>query len=224
MTRAFRPFAKGTVQLTLPEVTVAEISLHIVTAKPPPESETLPVSATLVAVVVPPFVGESRVTCGAVVSRLIVSAADAVLPAASVAVLWIIWPLPSVETSTGAGQLVPSLLSEQLKVIVTGVLFQPAAFGAGQTLAEIVGAVVSTVYAELSAELCVQSGRKERAFTVTVPLVTCNGAVYKLDVAVGSLPSRVYLTAAPEGPDNDTDCASAYTPSAGDAVGAAKVP
>jgi hypothetical protein len=61
------------------------------------------------------------------------------------------WPettcaVPSVVTVTGGGQLaIPDSASSHVKVTVTSVWFHPAAFGAGLTVAVIVGAVTSSV-------------------------------------------------------------------------------
>src|SRR5437016_5873400 len=54
--------------------------------------------------------------------------------------------MPSVVTVCGAGQpAIPDVASLQVKVIVGFVLFQPAALGAGDTVAVMAGAVLSRV-------------------------------------------------------------------------------
>src|ERR1041385_7288786 len=55
------------------------------------------------------------------------------LPTASVAVPVIIWFAPSVLTVCGPGQETGGAPPVQTKLTVTGVLFHPAAFGAGAT-------------------------------------------------------------------------------------------
>ena len=81
---------------------------------------------------------------GAVRSTLTVAEAEAELPARSDACRVITRLAPLVDTPTELGQLTtPETGSEHVNVTVTAVLFQPAAFGAGVTVAVIVGAVVS---------------------------------------------------------------------------------
>ena len=82
---------------------------------------------------------------GAVASMLSVTLADALLPTLSVAVPVTTWLAPSAETVTGAGHVaIPDPPgSAQVNVTLTGVLFQPLAFGALSTVALIVGGVVS---------------------------------------------------------------------------------
>src|SRR5258708_3733541 len=85
------------------------------------------------------------VMLGAVLSRLMVTEVEAVLPARSVAVPWITWFAPSALTVTGAGQdAIPEVLSEHLKVTTTLVLFQPKLSTAGAAEAEITGGSLST--------------------------------------------------------------------------------
>src|SRR5262245_14254299 len=63
---------------------------------------------------------------GLVLSRLMVTEAEAVLPARSTAVPRMIWLAPSVLTVAGAEQDArPEVLSEQVNVTTTLVLFQP---------------------------------------------------------------------------------------------------
>jgi hypothetical protein len=65
-------------------------------------------------------------------------------PATSETVPLMICPTPSVVTVCGGGQLTtPDKLSEQVKVTVTGVLFQPVAEASGDCVAVIVGGVKS---------------------------------------------------------------------------------
>ncbi len=68
----------------------------------------------------------------------------AVLPAWSEAVPETLWPLPSVETVTGAGQVsTPERVSAQAKVTVTSVLFQPSGLASSTRAAVTDGAVRS---------------------------------------------------------------------------------
>jgi hypothetical protein len=78
-------------------------------------------------------------------SRLIAGVVTvAVLPALSVTVPETVWLAPLAESTTGDGQFAtPDNESAQAKVTVTFVVFQPSAFGAGEGVAVIVGAVSS---------------------------------------------------------------------------------
>ena len=99
-----------------------------------------------------PFAGGKGVAAiaGAVLSRLIVTDAEAVFPALSVAVPRTSWLAPSVLTVTGAEQeAMPDVLSEQVNVTTTLVLFQPKASAAGFANAEIVGGTLSTPMIEM---------------------------------------------------------------------------
>ena len=72
--------------------------------------------------------------------------AFAVLPALSTAVPTTGCFAPSVETVTGAGHdRIPDPESEQAKLTVTSVLFQPFSLAAGDAVAVIVGGVGSVV-------------------------------------------------------------------------------
>jgi hypothetical protein len=83
---------------------------------------------------------ETAVMTGATLSTLTVTLAEAVLPASSVALPGITWPLPLLFTLTGVEQeTIADKLALQVKVTVTGPLFHPEAFGAGETAAEIRG-------------------------------------------------------------------------------------
>src|SRR6266851_93855 len=94
-----------------------------------------------------------RAIVGAVLSTLrFPTVVLALFPAASVAVPVADWPVPSVLSAIGAAQLampdpgVPLLAflgSAQVKEMLTALLFQPLALGAGKTLPVIVGAVSS---------------------------------------------------------------------------------
>lgn len=80
------------------------------------------------------------VIIGGASSILTFAVADAVTPALSVAVPCTAWLAPCEVTVTGPGQLwIPTLASLQVNVTVTLELFQPAAFGAGATVAVITG-------------------------------------------------------------------------------------
>jgi len=69
---------------------------------------------------------------------------DAELPATSVAVPFTTWPAPAVEiTCGGVHEAIPESVSAQRNVTVTDPVFHPAAFGVGDALAVMVGAVLS---------------------------------------------------------------------------------
>jgi len=77
---------------------------------------------------------------GGVLSRLTVTEVVALFPALSVTVPDTTWCAPSFVSKTGEGQdATPLVLSKQVKLTVTFVLFQPAAFGAGLMVPEIEG-------------------------------------------------------------------------------------
>ncbi len=87
-------------------------------------------------------------TVGFVLSMLTGIAVDAVFPALSAHVPVTRWPVPSDETNAFAGGLPgakPDVASEQVNTTVTSVLFQPLLFGVGAVVAEIMGAVASTL-------------------------------------------------------------------------------
>src|SRR5579859_1668805 len=78
------------------------------------------------------------VTTGAVLSMSRVIVVVLVLPAASLTVPESCWFAPSVDTSTGAGQVaIPPIPPRQVKLTTTLPLFHPALFGAGVWVAEI---------------------------------------------------------------------------------------
>src|ERR1051325_364235 len=92
--------------------------------------------------------GAAIVTCGVCVSMLKVTVMGLTLPALSVAWRVTLCAAPSAATETSPGQVrMPLSASLQVKLTVTAVLFQPAAFGAGLTVAVIVGGVRSTMSA-----------------------------------------------------------------------------
>ena len=77
---------------------------------------------------------------------LMVTEVEAVFPARSITVPVITWFIPSVVTVTGSEQVATPLMeSEQAKVTVGSALWKLAAFGAGETDAEIIGSVLSTL-------------------------------------------------------------------------------
>jgi len=81
---------------------------------------------------------------GGVLSRLIVTDAEAVFPAMSAAVPEITWLRPSALTVAGGVQLpMPDSESLHVNVTVTFELFQPFPFGVGEDAVEIVGGVLS---------------------------------------------------------------------------------
>ena len=84
------------------------------------------------------------VTTGAVLSSLTIIETLAVFPALSVAVPLTVWLAICVLTVTGAVHVaIPDVLSAQVNVTTTLLLFQPAALGAGCATPVIVGRSVS---------------------------------------------------------------------------------
>src|SRR5262249_40403948 len=80
-----------------------------------------------------------------VLSTFSVIDVEAVLPARSRAVPLITWFAPSNDSVTGDGPpAMPDVASAHVNVTITSVLFQPATFGRGETVAVIVGGVRST--------------------------------------------------------------------------------
>jgi len=119
--------------------------LQVTAETPDTASFTVPTTAAEDEVNVAPFAGEVMLIVGGVLSSLTVIDVEALLPAASVAVPEMIWLAPSVVTVCGAGQLATAeVASLQANVTVTLLLFQPAAFGAGEAVAVIVGGSLST--------------------------------------------------------------------------------
>jgi hypothetical protein len=146
------------------EITVDEGQVAI------PDSESLQVKLTVTGAVSHPLAfgaGEIfGIIVGGVLSSLITTVAVAVAPAASVTV-----PLtgmfdPCVVTTVGEGQLVigapPGV---QVKLTVTGLLFQPAEFGEGATRGVMVGGVL-----EMFSVICAEAVLP--ATSVAVPLMT----------------------------------------------------
>src|ERR1051325_8708136 len=110
---------------------------------------TLPVTATCAGSETGELsAGAAIVTCGVCVSMLKVTVMGLTLPALSVAWRVTLCAAPSAATETSPGQVrMPLSASLQVKLTVTAVLFQPAAFGAGLTVAVMVGGVRSTMSA-----------------------------------------------------------------------------
>jgi hypothetical protein len=101
---------------------------------------------TVLKLTVELFEGEAMVTLGGVLSSLMLTDVLATLPALSMAVPETDWLTPSVVTVCGGGQVAtPEDESVQLNVTVGLLLFQPAAFGTGDTTAVIAGDVWSTL-------------------------------------------------------------------------------
>lgn len=85
-------------------------------------------------------VGSFTTSAGGVLSILRVTVAVALLFALSVTVPLTTWPVPSVVTVCAAGhETICAPPGVHVNVTVTFVLFHPAAFGAGETVAVIVG-------------------------------------------------------------------------------------
>ena len=111
-----------------------------------PDNESLQIKVTVTGTVSHPAefgVGERlAVIVGGVLSSLMTTVAVFVPPAASITVPVTGTLAPSVETTCGEVQLmIGAPPGVQLKLTVTLALFQPAAFGCGETLAKISGAV-----------------------------------------------------------------------------------
>ena len=124
-----------------PSVLTATGEGHAAIPEPPSEQVKLTVTGALFQ----PFVlgGADRVAVmpGELLSIFNVTLVLAVFPALFTAMPETTWPAPSVLTTTGEGQVaMPELLSEQVKVTVTAVLFHPFEFAAGVATALIVGA------------------------------------------------------------------------------------
>ena len=120
-----------------PEIT-AGVPLQVMPDSP--DNWSLPEPVTLMVVVlklmVEPLAGDVIFRPGPVLSRLTVTEAVAELPATSVALPPTIWFAPSLVITCGGGQFaIPEVASLHVNVTVTGVLFQPAALGAGETAA-----------------------------------------------------------------------------------------
>src|ERR1044071_3346349 len=109
----------------------------------------------------------AAVTMGGVLSILSVVLTVETLPAWSTACALKLSAAPSLEPATGKGQTaIPDKLSEHRYVIVTSVLFQPAALAGGATLALISGGVLSRFTRAVAvADL--------PAWSVTVPEMLC---------------------------------------------------
>src|SRR5439155_14126947 len=124
--------------------TAAGTSLQVMLAIPDKESETSPVIVIPACVTVLPFGGAVIVRSGTVLSSRTVALSVAVLPALSVALPATEKPLVSLLITFAAGQeSTPLRASVQVKLTVTSVLFQPFAFGCGDRVRVIPGAVLS---------------------------------------------------------------------------------
>ena len=87
----------------------------------------------------------AAVMIGGVLSNLTVTDVLSLFPALSVAVPETTWFAPSLVKVWAGGQTAtPDVASLHMKVTVTLVLFQPAALGAGDTIALIAGRSLST--------------------------------------------------------------------------------
>ena len=112
--------------------------MQVALAMPESASVTVPVTVMGEAVTVAPGAGEAIVLLGGVLSILSVTDAPAVWPALSVAVREMTWFAPSVEVTTGWGQVTGAVPPAEVKVTVTSDLFHPAALGVGAGEAEMV--------------------------------------------------------------------------------------
>src|SRR5258708_35829758 len=160
---ALAPVVSPTGHLKRESVSGPGTPLHTTRETPDPESVTSPLSDVEELKSVPD--PALKATEGAVVSMLTVAVASAEFPALSMAVPRTTWPLPSVVIVWSAGHVtMPDTESEHTKWTVTGPLFHPFAFGAGLTVAVIVGDPVSM----LNAGLVNVAGFP--AFSLTVPI------------------------------------------------------
>jgi hypothetical protein len=117
---------------------------HVATCDSP--SAHVKLTVTLVLFHPPPFAGGEALPeiVGAVLSMLMVAAAEAWFPALSDTVRVTVCPAPSVVSVTAAGQAsTPESASLHAKPTVTPVLFQPFAFAAGASVWVTVGAMLS---------------------------------------------------------------------------------
>jgi hypothetical protein len=122
-----------TEQLNVPPETVAGVLLQVTFANPESASLEAPATGTFAVCVTLASVGEAILTKGGVWSRLTVALALTELPTASVAIPVITWFAPSMLTICVPGHETGGAPPVQTKLTVTGVLFHPAAFGAGAT-------------------------------------------------------------------------------------------
>ncbi len=134
----FSPAASVKLQEKFGPFSAAATLLQVTFATPESVSETVPVIVSWGTVTVAAGAGDVMANVGRVLSILSVTEAVAKLPAASVAVREIAWFAPSVEITTGAGQMTAPVPPEHTKLTVTSVLFHPAGLGAGVGVAEIV--------------------------------------------------------------------------------------
>jgi hypothetical protein len=103
------------------------------------------------------------------------------LPAASTAVPVTSWPAPSWLSSTGAlHEAMPLCASEHSKLTVTSVLFQPAAFGAGSSLATIVGGSASPPVPRIWTVMPLP-GLAASSIVSSLETATCTGRSIRLD-------------------------------------------
>src|SRR5712691_11549866 len=136
-----------------------------------PERASVQVNETLTSVLFQPLplaAGVAvAVTAGGVRSMLIVTLAEAVLPALSTAVPLTVWLAPSVPTTTVAGQVsIPERTSVHVNPALTGVLFQPLPLGAGEPAPVIAGGALSMLSVTLAEAIL-------PALSTAVPVTTC---------------------------------------------------
>jgi hypothetical protein len=138
-----------TLQLKLLPFMSAGTPLQLTLDRPENASDAVPLTLIGEAKTFAPVTGEITATLGAVLSSFIVTDTEAVFPALSMAVPTTIWPPVSEEMTIGSLQkAIPLSLSAHVNVTVGSLLFHPAAFGAGDTLAVIVGGTASvTIFA-----------------------------------------------------------------------------
>src|SRR6267142_138794 len=138
------PAVSGAPQVMLVPLTWAGTPLHVTPARPERVSVTVASRVTVGTMTRAPFSGVIILMSGGVLSMLSVTDPSEVFPARSRALPGNTWFAPSAEATIWTGQeSTPLRASEQLKLMVTLLLFQPAALAAGETLAATTGGVLS---------------------------------------------------------------------------------
>lgn len=136
----FAPGASLTSHVKFCCVSVAGAPLQVRSVMPESPSVAVPVSVNCAEVTVAPAFGDVTASTGAVLSIFSATEAGTDAPEVSVAVREMVWFPPSVDTVTGCGQVTVPAPPAQVNVTVTFVLFQPAAFGGGAGVADMVRA------------------------------------------------------------------------------------
>lgn len=163
---ALFPCERVSKQLNEPTETLAGTPLQDTAATPERASDTAPLRVTDDEETVAPFAGDEMLTTGGVRSRLTVVVVEFDSPATSVTVPVTDCACPSALKVCGAEHVeIAEALGTHRKLTVTALLFQPLAFGAGETTAVIEGGTVSIFNVTLAVAVF-------PAASVTVPLMT----------------------------------------------------